>query len=185
MNSSPEFLAGFLVLLGALGLLAGLAMLRFPAAVRDGLLAFPRSKGPGRLLSVLCVGWVYWVVSHAALGMFDGVKPFLPVAALVLAGMVIYFMDELLSPRALGGLLLLVANPVLNGVRWVDSPWSIVASLIAYVWIVLGCALMLHPWLFRKLTQRVTASSGALRRAGWLKLLVSAGLLAAGLWQFR
>lgn len=185
MQSSPQFLAGFLVVLGALSVLTGIVLLRFPAAVRAGLLAFPRSKWPGRLLTVLCVFWVYWVVSHATLGMFDGVKPFLPVAALVLAGAVIYFMDELLSPRALGGLLLLMANPVLTGVRWVESPWSLVASLIAYAWVILGCALMLHPWLFRKLTQRVTGSAGSMRTVAWLKLLCGAVLLAAGLWQFR
>ncbi len=159
-------------------------MLHFPSSVRAGLLAFPRSRWPGWVLTVLCVFWVSWVVSHAALGRFEGLKPLIPFAAILLMAAVVYFMDELLSPRALGGLLLLLANPVLNGVRWVDSSWSLVASFITYVWVVIGCALMLNPWLFRKMTLRLTGSEATLRSAGWLKLLGGVVLLAAGLWQF-
>ncbi len=185
MQSSPLFLAWFLSILGALGVLTGFMMLRFPAAVRTGLLAFPRSKWPGRILTAVCVFWISWVVSHAALGRFEGLKPMVPVAGVLLFAAMVYFLDELLSPRALGGLLLLLANPVLNGVRWVDSAWRFVPVVMAYAWVLLGCALMLHPWLFRKMTQRMTGSDAPLRFIAWLKMLVGAVLLAAGFWQLR
>jgi len=185
MQASSLFLGWFLAGLGALGVLAGLMMLRFPATVRTGLLAFPRSKWPGRILTALCILWIWWVVSHAALGRFESLKPLLPLAALLLYAAVVVFLDELLSPRALGGLLLLIANPVLNGVRWADSLWRFVPVAVAYAWVLIGCAWMLHPWLFRKMTQRVTGSDANLRAMGGFKMLGGVVLLAVGLWQLH
>jgi hypothetical protein len=185
MPDANQFLGVLLVALGGLGLAAGTAVLRFPAALRAGLSAFPRSKGPGWILTAVCIFWVAWVVQHAALGRFEGLKPLIPVVAVALFAAMVWLLDELLAPRALGGLLLLVANPVLNGVRWADSAWRFVPALIAYAWVIAGCALMLHPWVFRKLVQRFMASDGLVRMAGWAKLLAGVVLLAAGWQQLR
>lgn len=186
MTADPaHFLGVVLVVLGGLGLLAGLVMLRFPAALRLGLAAFPRSKWPGWVLTAIGLAWVAWVIQHAALGRFEALKPLIPFAAVAVFAAMVWFLDELLAPRALGGLLLLVANPVLNGVRWAGSAWSFVVTLIAYAWVVAGCALMLHPWLFRKMAERFLSSERAVRRVGWGKLLGGAILLAAGLGQLR
>ena len=171
--------------LGGLGLAAGVAMAARPGAVRAGLMAFPRSRVPGWILTAVGVAWVAGVVSHAALGRFEFLKPAVPVAAVVLFGSMVYFLDELLAPRALGGVLLLVANPVLMGVRWADSPWRLVPVLVAYAWVVAGCALMLHPWLFRRMAERWLGEEGAVRRMGWAKLAAGAVLLAAGMAHLR
>ncbi len=118
-------------------------------------------------------------------GRFEALKPLIPVLAVLVFAAIVWFLDELLSPRALGGLLLLVANPVLNGVRWSDSAWRFVPALMAYAWVIAGCALMLHPWLFRQMTERFLKSDGTVRWAGWGKLVAGAVLLAAGLWHLR
>ncbi len=185
MPDANPFLGQCLALLGGLGLVAGVALLRFPSALRAGLLAFPRSKGPGWILTAICLFWISWVMRHAALGRFEALKPLIPVLAVLAFAAIVWFLDELLSPRALGGLLLLVANPILNGVRWADSAWRFVPAVIAYAWVIAGCALMLHPWSFRKLAERGLSSDRAVRLAGWGKLLAGAVLLAAGLWQLR
>ena len=185
MQDPNPFLGSLLILLGALGVLAGLVLLRFPAALRAGLAAFPRSKWPGWILTAFCVFWVSWVIRHAALGRFEVVKPLIPVLAVVGFGAIVWFLDELLAPRALGGLLLLLANPMLNGVRWSDSAWRFAVVLIAYAWVVAGCILMLHPWWFRRMAGKFMASAGWLRAAGWGKLLAGAILIAAGLWHLR
>ncbi|MGD9612136.1 MAG: hypothetical protein AB7V22_04455 [Kiritimatiellia bacterium] len=179
------FLGRALVGLGALGLAAGVLVLRFPAALRAGLQAFPRSKAPGWILAAAGTAWVAWVISHAALGRFDVVKPFIPVLAVVGFAAIVYFLDELLAPRMLGGVLLLVANPLLNGVRWSESAWRFAVVLIAYAWVVAGCALMLHPWTFRRLGEKFAGSAGTLRAIGWAKLAAGAILLAAGLAHLR
>lgn len=185
MPAANHFLGQMLALLGGLGVLAGVALLRFPSALRAGLLAFPRSKWPGWILTAFCLFWISWVMRHAALGRFEALKPLIPVFAVLAFGAIVWLLDELLSPRALGGLLLLVANPMLNGVRWADSAWRFIPALIAYAWVIAGCILMLHPWSFRKMAERGLRSDRAVRLVGWSKLLAGAVLLAAGLWQLR
>ena len=185
MQDSNQFLGEILVLLGVLGLLAGIALLRFPSALRAGLAAFPRSKWPGWILTAICVFWVAWVIRHAALGRFEALKPLIPVAAMLVFAAIVWFLDELLAPRALGGLLLLLADPILTGVRWADSSWRFVPVLMAYAWVIAGCLLMLYPWIFRKMVDRFLISAGSIRAAGWSKLMAGAVLLAAGLWHLR
>ena len=185
MQDPTQFLGSLLVALGAVGLGAGVILWRFPAAVQRGLTALPRSKWPGWLLTAAGVFWVSWVVRHAALGMFEPVKPLVPMLGLISFGAIVWFLDELLAPRALGGLLLLLANPMLNGVRWSDSPWRFVVAVIAYAWVVAGCLLMLHPWWFRKAVDRILAVPGRLRAVALGKFIGGAVLLAAGLWHLR
>ena len=182
MQAPNPFLGNLLLLLGGLGLTAGVACLAFPRGVRAGLLAFPRSKWPGWILTAVCVFWITWVIRHAALGRFEVVKPVIPVLGFLTFGAVVWLLDELLAPRALGGLLMLVANPMLMGVRWADSAWRFVIVAIAYAWVIAGCALMLHPWLFRKLAAPFTDNPGRLRLVAAGKLLGGGILLAAGFW---
>lgn len=185
MQDANHFLAWLLTVLGGLSLLAGVLSIRFSAALRSLLAAFPRSKWPGWVLTALCVAWVSWVIYHAALGRFEGVKPVIPVLAVAVFAAIVGFLDELLSPRALGGALLLLADPVLDGVRWVDSAWRFVPAVIAYAWVIIGCAWMLHPWLFRKMAEWFWKSDRTLRMAAWSKILAGSVLLLAGLWQLR
>jgi len=124
-----------------------------PARMREALAAFPRSRIPAWLLLAFDVTWVTWVMLHAALGRFEPVKPWLYLAAPVAFLLMAVFMDELLAPRALGGLLLLVANPVLNAARWHPSNWRLVMTVIAYAWVVAGIAFVLSPYRFRQLVE--------------------------------
>lgn len=185
MQDPNQFLGGLLIGLGALGVLAGAGVWLFPAALRPVLEAFPRSKWPGWILAAICVFWIAWVANHAALGRFGELKPLIPYLAVALFAGMVWLLDELLAPRALGGLLLLVANPVLNGVRWADSAWRLVPVLLAYAWVVAGCVFLLHPWMFRKLARFFAASDGRLRMVGGVKLLAGAVLLGAGWWCLR
>ena len=179
------FLGRALLGLGALGVAAGIFAAGRPAAVCAGLQAFPRSKSPGWILAAIGTFWACWVIFHAALGRFEVVKPLIPVLGVATFAAIVYFLDELLAPRALGGLLLLVANPLLNGVRWADSPLRFAVVLIAYAWVVAGCVLMLHPWAFRRTCEKFAATAAAVRRIGWAKALGGAILLAAGGWLLR
>lgn len=181
MTPDPDrLLGGILLALAAWALVAGGVLLVFPARVRAGLQAFPRSKWPGWALTAAGLFWVAWVVQHAALGRFESLKPLVPFAGVLVFGAMVWLMDELLAPRALGGLLLLLANPVLNAVRWADSAWRFVPAVIAYAWVIAGCAFMLYPWLFRRWTARFIENPGWLRLAGRGKLLAGAILAAAG-----
>ena len=185
MPDPTRFLGDLLILLGTLGLMAGLVLWRFPAAVRQGLAVFPRSKWPGWILAAVDLFWVTWVMRHAALGWFEPMKPLIPLLGLLTFGAIVWFLDELLAPRALGGLLILLANPMLNGVRWSDSAWRFAVVAIAYIWVLAGCLLVLHPWSFRKLAGKFLSSPAWMRAAALEKLLAGAILLMAGLTYFH
>lgn len=171
-------LATISLICGAACILAGGALLARQEAVRGWMASFPRNRPAGWILSAVALLWVAWIVYHARLGGFDAWKPWIWLAGPVTFGAVVLFMDELLAPRALGGLILLAANPMLQAARTGDSSWSAVLSAFTYVLIVAGIAWMLGPYRFRRWTAWLT--DGARARLTGTGLL-AVGLLLAGL----
>jgi hypothetical protein len=171
-------LATISLIFGAVCIAGGIALLARPEAVRGWLAAFPRNRPAAWILTAVALAGVAWIVYHARLGRFDSLKPWIWLAGPVSLGLIVVFVDELLAPRALGGLLLLAANPMLQAARVSDSPWSVVVSAFTYVLIVAGIAWMLGPYRFRRWTTWLTSGARA-RVTG--AVLAAAGLLLAGL----
>ena len=169
---------------GAVLMAVNLAMVLAPDPLRRLLLAFPRSRWPGWLLTTIDLGWVSWVVYHASLGSFDGLKPSLFLLTPLAFVLLVFFMDELLAPRALGGLLLLLANPILNAARWHPSPWHFVMTVLAYVWVVAGIVLVLSPFRFRQVAGFATRTDARCRIGGLIRMALGLLLLALGLTVF-
>ena len=180
-----RYLGDLLILLGFLSALTGTVLWRCPGATRQGLEAFPRAKWAGWVLAAVDLFWVTWVVRHAAVGWFTPYQPLVPVLGVVVFILVVWLLEELLAPRALGGLLLLLANPMLNSVRWHDSAWRLVIVAIAYAWVVVGALLVLYPWFFRRMTAKPLAHPHGLRMIAIAKLVVGVILLAAGVAHLR
>jgi len=176
----PLTLAQIAFILAALLALSSIPALLAPARFRAAVMAFPRSLWPGWILSAVCLAWVAWVILHASLGRFDFLKPYVYAAAPIAFFLVIKFMDELLAPRALGGLLMLLANPVLNVARWHDSAWRLLLVVIAYVWVVVGIVLMLSPYRFRQVAERLTRTNGIIRGLALIRLTIALLLLGLG-----
>ncbi len=170
------------LLIGLLMLTGGTVSLLAPARIRAGIAAFPRSVWPGRILAAIDLVWAAYELSKMHLGMFDAWKInlyWLTPAAIVLC---IVYLDELLSPRAFGGLLLLIAGPVLDVARWHPSDWRLVVTVIAYLWILLGLIFLLSPWWFRRISIWVTGSGDtAVRISGAIKAAAGLGLIVLGL----
>lgn len=152
-----------------------------PAAMREGLRQFPRNRWCGWLLAIAAVAWAAWILHNLPLGRFESLKTWLVPTAVVFAGLVCYYMDDLLAPRAFGALLLLYPAPLLAAARLHDSPWSVVMSVIAYAMVIKGMALLLSPYLFRHFTQRLLQTDKACRLAGTAGLAVDALLLLLAL----
>ncbi len=174
--SVVAFLIGLLALTGG-----GLSLLA-PARVRAGVAAFPRSVWPGRILAAIDLVWAAYELSQMHLGMFDAWKVHLvwltPVAIVLCA----IYLDDLLSPRALGGLLLLVAGLVLDIARWHPSDARLVVTVMAYSWILLGLTFLLSPWWFRRSSRWLVGSSDrVVRITGTVKALFGLGLIALAL----
>ena len=131
--------------------LLGIGLIGFlqPQRLHEWLDRFPRQRIAAILLTVINVIWVTWLLLETPLGRFEGWKPalFLLSPATLLA--VIFFMDELLSPRMWGGLLILLAVPILDAARWHESGLRLLLTVVVYVWVVWSMILMLSPYRFR------------------------------------
>ena len=167
-------------ILGSFAIGGGLLAAGAPETIRRGLERFPRSVWPGRILTAVDMVWAAYAFNQMHLGGFDAWKVHLYWLAPVCIVLAVLYLDELLSVRALGGLLLLAAGPVLNLIRWHPSAWRLVITVIAYLWIGFGLLWLLEPWWFRRMVQRMQ-SLQVIRAAGVLKILVGAGLIALAL----
>lgn len=178
------FLAWVLAVVGGLVLASSTAMLVFPQGTRAALRAFPRCRPAGWILAAAAVGWVTWIVRNAELGRFAFLSPYVPLAGILLFVAVVWGLDKLLPARALGGLLLLVADPLLDGIRWSGGAWNVVVTLMIYLWIALGAYWMLYPWGFRKLVERLPEAPSWFRALALLRALAGVILCIGAGWIF-
>lgn len=170
------------LLIGLLALTGGVISLLVPAKIRAGVAAFPRSIWPGRILAAIDLAWAAYELAQMHLGMFDAWKVHLYWLTPIAIVLCVVYLDELLSPRALGGLLLLVAGPVLDIARWHPSDWRLVVTVIAYLWILLGLVFLLSPWWFRRISVWLTGRGDrAVRITGAIKAAAGLGLIALAL----
>lgn len=177
-------LAHVSILLGALGIAGSLWQALAPAQVRRMLDALPRHTLTAWALAAVDLLWVAWLINETSLGRFDAWKPALYFITPLSFYLLIQYLDELLAVRALGGLLLLVAAPILDIARWHDSEWRLVIVGLVYIWVVIGMFLVMSPHLFRRTVRRVLPDDARGRLSAALKLVVSVGLLLLGLLVF-
>jgi hypothetical protein len=152
-----------------------------PAFFRKMATGFSRNVPAAWILTAIDVVWVAWIILHASLGRFESLKPLVYVGVPVSFFAMVFFMDELLAPRALGGLLLLLANPVLNAARWLDTEWRLVMIVIAYAWAIVGIILVLSPFRLRQTAEWGTKTDLRCIVGGSIRILVGACILFLGL----
>lgn len=134
------------------------SMMILPERVRDWLRRFPRRRSAGWILATVVLVWWGTRIYHSPLGHFEQYRNLLFILiplAIVLCG---YFVEELLAPRALGALLILVPVVMLDAARWHESPLRLVMAVFAYLLIIKGCVLVVAPYWFRKGAERLIAT---------------------------
>ncbi|MBW7907774.1 MAG: hypothetical protein H3C50_02480 [Kiritimatiellae bacterium] len=157
--------------LGALGVFAGVAMIAIPEATRAFLIGFGRNRTAAWILAAVDLLWAAWLVYHTPMERLGFLKPALYPAVPIAFYLIITYMDDLLATRALGGLLLLMANPILLCMRWLDTDWRYLPIVLAYVWAVAGMALVLSPYIWRRWAAPLLKSNARCRAVGILKLV--------------
>lgn len=172
-------LEAMVLCIGLAHAVAGIMLAAVPAWTRERALRFPRQAWLGRILAAVAMAWSVHLVREMPLGWFDAYKAWLWVAGPVAYLLVIFFVDELLAARALGGMLLLIPNPLLDAARFQESDWRLAPVILAYVWVLCGMALILAPYRFREWVQVLGRTDGRCRVMGGLFL--AAGLLFAWL----
>jgi hypothetical protein len=144
-------LATTAILLGITIVLLHAPCVLSPNTMRECMKRFPRSKPAAWFLTAVDLVWSVWLLHNIDFGSFEQFKPLLYVLTPVVFFLMVFFMDELLAPRALGGLFLLVPAPLLTVARWHKSEMRLVIVLLAYALVIAGTILVLSPYQFRKL----------------------------------
>jgi hypothetical protein len=126
----------------------GFALLR-PAPVQRWLRKFPRSKSAGACLLVVDSAWTLLLVYTMDLGEFSRLR-FLLLAIIVVSTFLTFrFVDEFLAVRALGILLLLLAEPLIEAAFLRPQEGRLLLVAFAYALAILGMVWVGLPYLLR------------------------------------
>ena len=166
LNLSTVGLIVGLLLVGIYGLSLGRT-----EAVKGWIKALPRSRPAGIVLVL---------VRTMDLGEFSSYRTVLTVLVPVAYFLTLTFVDDFLAVRALGILLLLLAEPVLEAAFLQPQLSRLLLVVLAYAAIVKGVCIVGMPYLMRDGIQL------ALRRAGlWAGLAYGAILVLVSLTLYR
>jgi len=113
--------------------------------------AFPRSKVMGMLLLGIATLWAFWLVATMDLGEFTNMRTPLKILVPVACYLCLQYVDDFLSVRALGMLMLLLPDPLLEAAWLRPEESRKLLVVLAYGWIVVGMFWIGMPYLLRDL----------------------------------
>lgn len=167
-------------LLGLICVLTGASIACAPVPLARFYNALPRNTTAGYLLSTLAWIWAGYALWTMGLDVVMPFKKFIPVAVLVCIPLTWFWLDNLLSCRAIGGILVLFPYELLHVARVHPSPWRLVIVALAYICIVKGMILLLYPWKMRQVIVWITQRSALFRLGGALNVVFGLVLIALG-----
>ena len=152
-----------------------------PDSFKKGLLNFPRSNPWGYVLMLMATLWFLWNVQQENISDFEPYKPIMVIGFALVGVGSCFFLRDFLSIRALAVLMLLMAKMMVDTARWADSPFRLIITTWAYVWVIAGMWLTISPWRMRDMIQWFTADPTRMRlgcavRAGFGFLVALLGL---------
>ncbi|CAN5315813.1 hypothetical protein BH20VER2_BH20VER2_00660 [soil metagenome] len=165
------------LLAGVFLLLLTLPGLLLPGPVREWWRKLPRSRGAGVVLLSIAFGWSLWLLATMEMGEFSGFRRPLLIALPIGFVLVLRFVNEFLAVRALGILLLLAAEPLLEAALLRYEMSRLLVTALAYVLIVKGMFWVTMPYLMRDHIAWSTRSTGRWLTLNTLALLYGAVLL--------
>lgn len=172
------------LVLGALYLLShGLALIQ-PGLCRRFLLDAPRNYPLGAVLMTLATAWFTWLMASIDLMEYTPYQKIFTLVALAGGALVIFHLRELLTGRALGSLLLLVAYVLLDASFLRNEPLKLVLVTTAYVYIIAGMVLVSSPYRLRDVLQWIYQNESRPTIAAALGLIFGVLLLILGLTVF-
>jgi hypothetical protein len=137
------------LLVGAALIIVHLIAIIHAREVRAWLKAFPRSKITGIVLLAVVAVWAFWLAATMDLGEFTGYRTLLMILVPVAYSLCIAYVDEFLSVRALGILLLLLAEPLLEAAFLRPEISRLLLVILAYAWVIFGMFWVGMPYLMR------------------------------------
>jgi len=165
------YLTGLLVLLGH-----AFALFK-PEAVQAWLRALPRSKPLGLVLLTVAAVWFFWLVRTMDLGEFSNWRTRVLIGTPVVWWLTWKYVDEFLAARALGMLVLLGAEPLLEAAFLRPEMSRLFLVTLVYVWVALALFWVGMPYTLRDQIAWVTAAKKRWRAAAFAGLAYGALLL--------
>jgi len=119
--------------------------------------AFPRARVESGILLAAAAVWSFALVRQIDLGEFSNLRSLMLLA--IVAGAILswFYVEEFLAVRALGMLLLLAAEPLLEAAVLRNEPTRLLLVVLAYAWIIAGLFFVGMPYLLRDAVGWVTA----------------------------
>lgn len=177
-------LAEITILTGLCLVALGLPPLLSPRRFAAFLERFPRNRVAGCCLATVALLWVVRALFNAQFNWVDEHRRLIYILTPVAWVMVLFFMDELLAPRALGGLFLLAPMPILDAAFMETSPWRLIMVSLAYLLAIVGMVLVWSPYMFRKTVARWMTAPKHYYAVGGGVLLSGLLLTALGLFGY-
>jgi hypothetical protein len=172
------------LIIGMLATAAGVTAVVKPDLVRAQLKQFPRSKVPAWIFTALCCAMGAYYASKMNMGVVDAIKPYIVYIAIAVFAASLFYMNELLAPRALGGFLCFIAVPIVNVAKMHESFWAKLITLVVYIWVVFGIILLMSPWYFRKWTEPLLTNDALLKYGSYVKMGLGLVIIGLGLFVF-
>jgi hypothetical protein len=147
-----------LLAVGCVLLFGHLLALFFGPFLQKQLQAFPRSVSAGVALFVAASAWFTGLVAFTDLGEFSSMRTKFLIFSVLAAVLMLRFVLEFLAVRALGMLLLLVAEPLLESAWMRPEAGRLWLVGLVYVWIVAGLFFIGTPYVLRDAIGWVTGS---------------------------
>src|SRR5437867_1940503 len=167
--STLAIILGFIViLLNVYGILK-------PAAFAVAARKFPRYTPVGYVLMLIATFWFVANVNHEAIADFANFKPALFALFVAVGVGACIFVKDFLPVRGLAVFLLLLAQLMVESARWVETPWRLIITTWAYVWVLAGMWFTVSPWKLRDLIDWATANENRPRNLSIVR--VAFGLL--------
>jgi hypothetical protein len=155
----------------------GFALLH-PVPVQQWLRRLPRSKVAGGLLLIVDSVWALILVATMDLGEFSHMRTPLLVIIVIATFLSFRYVDEFLAVRALGILLLLLAEPLIEAAFLRPENGRLLLVAFAYALAILGMVWVGLPYKLRDQIDWMRKSKGVWNAAAFAGV-VYGGLLAA------
>ena len=134
----------------ALGLIKPSASIQFARA-------FPRSRVAATVLLLLAAVWSFLLVTEIDLGEFSRLRSLMLLGIVVGAVASWIYVDEFLAVRALGMLLLLASEPLLESCALRSEQSRLLLVSLAYAWVIAGLFFVGMPYLLRDAVKILTS----------------------------
>jgi len=174
------------------GALVGAALIALHAlalsnatSCRKWLNTFPRSRTAGTVLVAIAGIWSFLLVAQMDLGEFAPMRKIMLIGSIAGAVLAWKYVEEFLAVRALGMVLLLLAEPLLEATFLHPQPTRLLLVVLAYVWIVAGLFWVGMPWLLRDQIKWVTAQPLRFRAAAMGGVVYGAAILVCAILFWR